>query len=99
MPSISTQTPLWLVATKPCASSVALRSTKPGEPAEEALEGLLEAAVRAPYGALVERASAAWKVGHDVFGAPPDSLALMRALKARFDPERVLAPGRFVGGV
>ncbi len=69
------------------------------EPAEEALEAMLEAAVRGPYGALVERASAAWKAGHDVFGAPPDSLALMRALKARFDPERVLAPGRFVAGV
>jgi len=28
-----------------------------------------------------------------------DSLALMRAVKARFDPGRVLAPGRFVGGI
>lgn len=69
------------------------------EPPEEALEPLLQAAARASYGVFVERVSAAWKADHDVFGAPPDALPLMRALKARFDPGRVLAPGRFVAGV
>jgi FAD/FMN-containing dehydrogenase len=34
-----------------------------------------------------------------VYGSPPDSLALMRAVKARFDPQRVLSPGRFVGRI
>jgi glycolate oxidase FAD binding subunit len=33
----------------------------------------------------------------DVYGTPPPALALMAQLKARFDPERRLAPGRFVG--
>jgi glycolate oxidase FAD binding subunit len=35
----------------------------------------------------------------DVFGEPPPSLALMRALKAQLDPNRVLSPGRFVGRI
>lgn len=34
-----------------------------------------------------------------VWGAPPAALAQMRALKARFDPNGTLAPGRFVGGI
>jgi glycolate oxidase FAD binding subunit len=46
-----------------------------------------------------ERAPGAGPAPCDVFGAPPDALALMRALKSRFDPRRVLAPGRFVGGI
>lgn len=36
---------------------------------------------------------------YDAFGPEPEGLPLMRALKARFDPERVLAPGRYVGGI
>jgi glycolate oxidase FAD binding subunit len=35
----------------------------------------------------------------DVWGPPPPAVALMRSLKARLDPERRLAPGRFVGGI
>jgi glycolate oxidase FAD binding subunit len=34
-----------------------------------------------------------------VWGAPPAALEQMRALKARFDPNGTLAPGRFVGGI
>ncbi|HEX9064254.1 MAG TPA: FAD-binding oxidoreductase [Streptosporangiaceae bacterium] len=34
----------------------------------------------------------------DLFGPVP-SLGLMRAVKRQFDPERVLAPGRFAGGI
>jgi glycolate oxidase FAD binding subunit len=30
---------------------------------------------------------------------PPDTLPLMRELKHRFDPNRILNPGRFVGGI
>lgn len=36
--------------------------------------------------------------GFDLWGRVP-GLALMRRVKAEFDPERVLAPGRFVGGI
>jgi glycolate dehydrogenase FAD-binding subunit len=34
----------------------------------------------------------------DLFGPVP-SLGLMRAVKARFDPDRAMAPGRFAGGI
>ena len=30
---------------------------------------------------------------------PSDTLPLMRELKHRFDPKRILNPGRFVGGI
>ena len=35
----------------------------------------------------------------DCWGTLPDSLPLMREIKSRFDPERVLNPGRFLGGI
>jgi glycolate oxidase FAD binding subunit len=35
----------------------------------------------------------------DAWGAPPSAMPAMRALKTRFDPNRTLAPGRFVGGI
>lgn len=35
----------------------------------------------------------------DGWGAPPASLATMKAVKARFDPHGTLAPGRFVGRI
>ncbi len=35
----------------------------------------------------------------DVWGAPPAALAASRGIKARFDPNETLAPGRFVGGL
>jgi FAD/FMN-containing dehydrogenase len=34
-----------------------------------------------------------------VWGETPDGIDRMRALKARFDPNRTLNPGRFVGGI
>ncbi len=35
----------------------------------------------------------------DAWGTPPPAFALMRALKERFDPQRRLSPGGFVGGL
>ena len=39
------------------------------------------------------------RLGIDPWGTPPPSFGLMRALKARFDPDARLAPGSFVGGL
>jgi glycolate oxidase FAD binding subunit len=35
----------------------------------------------------------------DCWGALPDSVPLMREVKHRFDPQGVLNPGRFLGGI
>ncbi len=66
---------------------------------EEALAGLAERAEQSRWALFVERADPACKSGRDVFAPLPEALPLMRALKSRFDPERVLNPGRFVGGI
>ena len=66
---------------------------------EDALPGLLAQVERAAWTVLIEWARPDRKVGLDVFGPAPDALVVMRALKRRFDPEAVLAPGRFVGGI
>ena len=51
-------------------------------------------------GALtVEAAPLAVKKRLDVWGLPRRDWALMQVLKHRFDPQRVLNPGRFVGGL
>ncbi len=48
---------------------------------------------------VVRRAPAAAKKELDVFGPPPPEFALMRELKRTLDPNGVLNPGRFVGGI
>ncbi len=38
--------------------------------------------------------------GHvDVWGPAPDALPLMREIKHRFDPQRILSPGRYMGNI
>jgi len=48
---------------------------------------------------VIERAPAAIKSTHEVWGAAPASISLMREIKRRLDPDDVLSPGRFVGGL
>ena len=51
---------------------------------------------------VVHEAPAAVRALLDVWGAPPalhSAIPLMRGLKARLDPDRRLAPGRFVGAI
>lgn len=79
-----------------------------------AATGVSYAALPAGCGGPELAALRAALAGHDgsavVIGAPPgagldhwgpvgDSLPLMRRVKERFDPGRVLSPGRFVGGL
>jgi glycolate oxidase FAD binding subunit len=47
----------------------------------------------------VERAPLELKRQIDVWGPTRGDFPLMQALKAQFDPEGVLNPGRFVGGI
>jgi glycolate oxidase FAD binding subunit len=47
----------------------------------------------------VEAAPLAVKRGLDVFGEPGARLELLRRLKAEYDPQGVLNPGRFAGGL
>ncbi len=46
---------------------------------------------------VLDKANAEVAERVDPYGAPPSSLGLMRELKARFDPSRLLNRGRFVG--
>lgn len=51
-------------------------------------------------GSLVVLEAPTWlKRSVDVWGPVGNDLPLMRRVKARFDPNRVLSPGRFVGGI
>lgn len=52
----------------------------------------------APRRAVVS-GDAAIRTALDPWGEPPEGIEKMRALKARFDPHRILNPGRFVGGI
>lgn len=57
-------------------------------------------AALAAGGALVVEAMPARMRGQlDAWGPAPDALPLMRELARRFDPDRRLNPGRFVGGI
>lgn len=71
-------------------------------PAAEGAAGLpvLRAAL-APYdgSAVVLHAPAAVRDGLDHWGPVPDSFGLMQRVKDRFDPARLLSPGRLLGGL
>ncbi len=49
--------------------------------------------------AVVEHCPLSIKAGIDVWGEPPQGFAVMRSIKQRFDPQNILSPGRFVGGL
>jgi glycolate oxidase FAD binding subunit len=48
---------------------------------------------------VVHEAPPAVRALLDVWGPPPSAWPIMRAVKQRLDPDRLLAPGRFVGGL
>jgi glycolate oxidase FAD binding subunit len=77
---------------------VRLRFAEPGGDANRLAALQLRMLGLADY-AVILAAPPAWKTGLDVWGRPPETLDLMRALKAQFDPGRVLNPGRFAGRI
>jgi len=48
---------------------------------------------------VVVKASPELKRAVDVWGPATDAIGLMRRVKERFDPDRRMSPGRFVGGI
>ncbi len=48
---------------------------------------------------VIQRCPIELKRALDVWGDPGSSVALMRALKAKLDPNNTLNPGRYVGGI
>ena len=65
-----------------------------------ALINHLRARLRPTAGsAVILRLPAVFRGRIDVWDCQSDALPLMREIKRRFDPNRVLSPGRFVGGI
>ena len=48
---------------------------------------------------IIERCPTTAKALLDVWGQQPSSIKLIRDVKAKLDPKRVLNPGRFIGGI
>jgi len=71
----------------------------PAEQAASALPRLREALGAVDGTAVVLRAPDAVRDALDHWGPVGDALELMRRVKDRFDPERRMSPGRFVGGL
>ncbi len=80
---------------------LAFFSGRPGEPAAaaEALRSARSAIAKLGGGLTLSAAPPEIRDRLDVWGTAPPGLALMRSVKARLDPKRLLAPGRFVGGI
>ena len=49
--------------------------------------------------AIVERCPESAKPYLDVWGTEPSAMSVMRRLKYQFDPDNILNPGRFIGGL
>jgi len=64
---------------------------------EDAFTVVEDAAQGGPF--CCEVAPSEHKRGRDVFGELGGTLPLLRSLKQRFDPDAVLNPGRFAGGL
>jgi glycolate oxidase FAD binding subunit len=60
----------------------------------------LDAAVRAAFAhATVLAGGESLRGSIDAWGAEPTTIATMRAIKAHFDPDGILSPGRYVGAI
>jgi glycolate oxidase FAD binding subunit len=88
---------LWLAS---AAREGDLPADSPAFPMAAAAIRDLRERLAARGGSLVlVKASPELKRAVDVWGPPGDAVGLMRRVKERFDPDRRLSPGRFVGGI
>jgi glycolate oxidase FAD binding subunit len=69
------------------------------EATAKALEDLRRQAAAAGGSLVLHEAPPEVKQRIDAWGAPGDSLGMMKKLKAEFDPRGLFNPGRFVGGI
>ena len=69
------------------------------EEAARAVSAAREAVSRLGGSLVVTSAPPDLRAAVDLWGPPPPSLPLLRAMKERLDPDGRLAPGRFVGGL
>jgi glycolate oxidase FAD binding subunit len=65
----------------------------------DVVQRIVEEATRLGGSGVVERAPIELKRHLDVWGPTRGDFPLMQALKAQFDPQSVLNPGRFLGGI
>ena len=75
-----------------------------GEPPAEdriaaAISQVRELSRRLGGSTVVEHCPLSVKRGIDVWGETTEAIEIMRRIKEKFDPARVLNPGRFVGGI
>ncbi len=76
-----------------------LTAGTPPELVRDGIEALRREAEAAEGSLVVEAAPLAVKRHLEAWGKPGEALAVMRRLKAEFDPAGILSPGRFVGGI
>ena len=87
------------MAAGPARGVVKCKIAAPCVQTGDVVSGLRSIASSVDGYALVERAPLQAKADLDVWGDPGPALHLMRRLKAKMDPNRILNPGRYVGGI
>lgn len=78
-----------------------IQSTHSMEPRPiiDAIQQVRQVVARYEGSAIVEQCPITTKTQIEVWGDYPDSLAIMQSIKNRFDPNGILNPGRFLGGI